>query len=84
MYTQQLIDLYGEEKLLEEELSVNLNLLIAPIQKKLELFRQIVKPEYILEYENELEALKARQKCISNRLQEIYLEKEKIINFSNN
>jgi hypothetical protein len=84
MYTQQLIDLYGEEKLLEEELSINLNLLIAPIQKKLELFRQIVRPEYILEYENELEVLKTRQKWISNRLQEIYLEKEKIINFSNN
>jgi hypothetical protein len=84
MYTQELIDLYGEEKLLEEELSINLNLLIVPIQKKLELFRQIVRPEYILEYENELEVLKARQKWISNRLQEIYLEKEKLINFSNN
>jgi hypothetical protein len=67
--------IYEEDKILEEEWAINSNLLILPIQKQLELFGKIMRSEYLIELRNKLKTLKERQDWITNRLEEIYLER---------
>jgi hypothetical protein len=67
--------IYEEDKILEEEWAINSNLLILPIQKQLELFGKTMRSEYLIELKNKLKTLKERQDWITNRLEEIYLER---------